>query len=75
MNAFKPGTRTWRAIGWLISPLPFAVLCGLVSLALSYTFDWARGWELVWSFVVPAVTVSAIEGANRMFDRRGRRHD
>lgn len=65
--------KAWRVFGWLVRPVQFAVLCGLVSLGLSAAFDWAQGWDLGWSFAVPALTILILEGANRLWERWSRR--
>lgn len=62
----RVGSKAWKAVGWLLRPVQFAVLAGLVSLLLSYAFDWAHGWDLAWSFSAPVAAILAIEGLERL---------
>jgi GNAT superfamily N-acetyltransferase len=65
----KVGSKPWKVAGWLLRPVQFAVGAGLAAVLLSYVFDWAHGWGLVWSFAGATGGVLAVEGLERLWWR------
>ena len=56
----------WKFTGWLLRPVQFSVLLGLISLLICYVFDVYQGQELIWAFVIPAVTCLSLEGLKKL---------
>jgi hypothetical protein len=62
-----------HALGWMMRPVQFPLLCGFVSLGLSWAYGWARGWQLVWAFVISFGVMLAMQSLFDQIDKTTRR--